>query len=64
MTKQMKVKDLIGYLEEMPPNSLVYLGDDEELNGLHEAYFVQKVNSEFVNSVSYGSFDTAGVLIS
>ena len=42
--KQLKVKDLIKYLEEMPPNSIVYLGDDEELNGLHEAYFVQKVN--------------------
>ena len=62
--KQLKVKDLIECLEEMPPNSIVYLGDDEELNGLHEAYFVQKVNGEFVNSVSYGSLDKAGVLIS
>ena len=62
--KQLKVKDLLKILQEMPPNSIVYLGDDEELNGMHEAFFCQMVNREFVNSISYGSLDKAGILIS
>ena len=62
--KQLTVKDLVKILQEMPPKSIVYIGDDEELNGMHEAFFCQRVNRDFVNSVSYGSLDRAGILIS
>lgn len=62
--KQLTVKTLKKYLNDMPENALVYLGDDEELNGVHGAYFIQKENREFINSISYGTYDKGGVIIS
>lgn len=48
----------------MPEDAIVYIGDDEELNGLHEAFFIQEVKDDFVSSLSYGSLTNGGVLIS
>lgn len=62
--KQLKVKDLKMILETMPDNAVVYLGDDEELNGLHGAYFCQKVSKGMVMDTSYGRYEKSGVLIS
>lgn len=62
--KQLTVKSLKGYLKDMPEDAIVYIGDDEELNGLHEAFFIQEVKDDFVSSLSYGSLTNGGVLIS
>lgn len=62
--KQLTVKVLKELLNTMPDNAIVYLGDDEELNGIHGAYFVQKETKAIINSMSYGTYDKGGVLIS
>lgn len=62
--KQLTVKSLKGYLKDMPEDAIVYIGDDEELNGLHEAFFIQEIDDDFASSASYGSITKGGVLIS
>lgn len=62
--KQMTVKQLKKYLKDFPDDALVYLGDDEELNGIHGAYFIQEESGDFISSISYGNYDQGGVLIS
>lgn len=61
---QLKVKDLKKILDEMPDNAVVYLGDDEELNGIHGAYFCQRATKGMVSECTYGRYKKAGVLIS
>lgn len=62
--KQLTVKVLKERLASMPDNAVVYLGDDEELNGVHGAYFVQTEPRKVINSISYGTYNKGGVLIS
>ena len=62
--KQLTVKQLRTLLKDMPDNYTIYLGDDEELNGIHEAYFCQKINGDEASSFSYGSYTKMGVMIS
>lgn len=38
---QVTVKALKAALEGVPDDTVVFLGDDEELNGVHAAYYMQ-----------------------
>lgn len=38
---QLTVKQLKEALANVNSDAKIYLGDDEELNGIHEAYFAQ-----------------------
>lgn len=62
--KQLTVGVLKDQLSKMPDNALVYLGDDEELNGIHAAFFVQEERADSISSMSYGSYTKGGCLIS
>ena len=62
--KQITVGRLRTLLKEYDSTDIVYLGDDEELNGLHGAYFVQKINGKEASEISWGSITKGGVLIS
>ena len=62
--KQMTVGKLKSLLENYNDTDIVYLGDDEELNGLHGAYFVQEINGKEATEISWGSITRGGVLIS
>lgn len=62
--KQLTVKQLKSILNTMPENAKIYLGDDEELNGIHGAYFAQEVSKDDIVSLSYGEFDNSAILIS
>ena len=64
MNEQLTVKKLKELLEDMPDNDIIYLGDDEELNGIHEAYFCQRITGKEANSLTYGAWDKKGVMIS
>ena len=62
--KQITVGRLRTLLKEYNSTDIVYLGDDEELNGLHGAYFVQEINGKEATEISWGSITKGGVLIS
>lgn len=63
--KQLTVGALSALMEHLPDDMVVYLGNDEELNGTHEAYFVQTVEKDELNEMGYGSdYDKGGLLIS
>lgn len=62
--KQLTVKELKAILEKLPDNAPVYLGDDEELNGIHGAYFAQKMAGNIIADLSYGGYKKSGILIS
>lgn len=62
--KQLTVKELREALKKMPDDALVYLGDDDELNGIHGAWYVEKQTREQINNLSYGNFNEKGILIS
>ena len=51
-------------IKDMPDNLKIYLGDDEELNGIHQAYFCQEIDANEASSYSYGSYTNKGVMIS
>lgn len=53
--KQLTVGVLSALIEHLPDDTVVYLGDDEELNGIHEAYFVQEMTDDEVDTFSQGS---------
>lgn len=38
---QLTIKELKAVLANVDDDTKIYLGDDEELNGIHEAYFAQ-----------------------
>lgn len=61
---QLTVKKLKEILSEMKDTDVIYLGDDEELNGLHSAYFCQKMSGNEISSITYGTIRKGGVLIS
>ena len=44
--KQLTVGALKTLLENVPDNLLVCIGDDDELNGIHGAYFAQRIDGE------------------
>lgn len=62
--KQLTVKKLRTLLEEYDDTDIIYLGDDEELNGMHGAYFIQGINDKEAGEISWGSLKKGGVLIS
>lgn len=39
--KQLTVKDLREAIKGLPSDTRVFLGDDEELNGVHQAWYAQ-----------------------
>ena len=61
---QLTVKALKQILSGMKDDDVIYLGDDEELNGVHEAFFCQEMSGNELSSISYGSITKGGVLIS
>lgn len=64
MNEQLTVKKLRELLKGMPDNDIIYLGDDEELNGIHEAWYCQEINADEASAYSYGSLTEKGVMIS
>lgn len=44
--KQLTVGTLKALLEKVPDDLLICIGDDEELNGIHGAYFAQSLAGE------------------
>lgn len=62
--KQITVGKLKSLLENYNDTDIVYLGDDEELNGLHGAYFVQEISGKEAKEISWGSLTKGGILIS
>lgn len=51
-------------LKDMPDDLVIYLGDDEELNGIHEAYFAQEISKDEAEGFSHGSYEINGFMIS
>ena len=62
--KQLTVKEIKTAIKDLPDNTIVYIGDDEELNGLHEAYYIQNCSAKEMKLFSQNSINKAGVLIS
>lgn len=62
--KQITVGKLRAILEDYASTDIVYLGDDEELNGMHGAYFVQEISGKEAKEISWGSLTKGGILIS
>lgn len=63
--KQLTVGVLRALIKHLPDDMFVFLGDDEELNGTHEAYFVQTVEKDELNEMGCGSeHESGGLLIS
>lgn len=52
---QLTVGVLKARIAHLPDDAVVYLGDDEELNGIHEAFFVQEITDGDVSAYSQGS---------
>ena len=62
---QITVGVLRKAIKGLPDSTVVYLGDDEELNGIHEAYFVQPAcKKELETMCSHQEFKRGGLLIS
>lgn len=53
--KQLTVGALGAMIKGLPENAVVYIGDDEELNGIHQAFFVQEMTDDEVDTFSQGS---------
>ena len=53
--KRLTVGALGAMIKNLPEDAVVYLGDDEELNGIHEAFFVQTITDDEVDTFSQGS---------
>ena len=51
-------------LKEFPDDLPIFLGDDEELNNIHYAFFAQKYSATEAKKASYGAIEEAGFLIS
>ena len=52
---QLTVKAIRETIANLPDDTVVYLGDDEELNGIHEAFFIQEITDDEVTTYSQGS---------
>lgn len=52
---QLTVKVLKGLIAHLPDDMVIYIGDDEELNGIHQAFFVQTITDDEVDTYSQGS---------
>lgn len=52
---QLTVRAIRETIANLPDDAVVYLGDDEELNGIHEAFFVQEITDDEVSTYSQGS---------
>lgn len=62
---QLTIKAIRETIAHLPDDMVVYLGDDEELNGVHQAFFVQTIEKDELNKVGYGNdYDKGGLLIS
>lgn len=63
--KQLTVGALSALIKHLPDDMVVYLGDDEELNGVHQAFFVQTVKKNELNDMGCGNdYNKGGLLIS
>ena len=63
--KQLTVGALSALIKHLPDDTVVYIGDDEELNGIHQAFFVQTITDDEVDTYSQGSLtEQGGLLIS
>lgn len=62
--EQLTVKTLKTLLDNYPDDAIIYLGDDEELNGIHGAYFCQNEDADMIKQMSYGGYNKGGILIS
>ena len=78
--KQIKVKNILALLDQLKKQGMsekeigelaVYIGDDEEMNGIHTAYYCQKIDeindAEFVELIENGNnakFNERALLIS
>ena len=60
---QLTIKQLKESIKGLPDNTIIYIGDDEELNGIHEAYYSQDITDEEVDSYSRGSLTGKGGLL-
>ena len=52
---QLTVGALRSAMKGLPASTVIYLGDDEELNGIHEAFFAQEITDADVSTYSQGS---------
>lgn len=52
---QLTVGALREAIKGLPASTVIYLGDDEELNGIHEAFFAQEITDDDVSTYSDGS---------
>lgn len=52
---QLKIKNIIAFIEELHKDGMsldeiyelpIYLGDDDELNGIHTAWYTNFINAE------------------
>ena len=62
--KQLTVGVLKLALQNEPDDELIFLGDDEELNGIHGAYFVGRHDADEMEDMSQGTCNKSGFLIS
>lgn len=63
--KQLTLKTLRAVTAHLPEDTIIYLGDDEELNGTHQAFFIQTMEKDELNEIGYGSdYEKGGLLIS
>ena len=61
--KQLTVKTIKEAIKDLPDDTIVYLGDDEELNSIHQAFFVHPITDEEVDVYSLGSLTGDGGLL-
>ena len=48
--KQMTIGTLKALIQNVPDDMVVFLSDDEELNGIHKAFFAQEGTTGFLIS--------------
>ena len=61
--EKLTVGKLKQILATVPDNQIVYLGDDEELNGIHLAFFAQEMSERDMKEFSQDQFKGTGFLI-
>lgn len=54
--EKMTVGRLKQLLDKVPNNLVVYIGNDEELNGVHPAFFAQKVTDQDLENLRWCEF--------
>ena len=56
-------KDLVQskkYTRKQARELPIYIGDDEELNGIHEAYYIEEANEETKELIDYCNLECKG----